>query len=192
MLRISAHVRLLAAIALAAAGILSAVRSSVAHDTPAAGTVFINAQIADGTGKPLRKASVRISGDRIVRIGNFRPDRGESIIDAKGLVLAPGFIDIHNHSTEGLDTDPPAETQIAQGITTVILGADGDSPWPIGAWLDAHRKNPAAVNVGMLVGHATIREEIMGKDFKRVATGDEIANMSVLVDQAMRAGALGL
>jgi N-acyl-D-amino-acid deacylase len=192
MARISAHVRLLTVSALTVAGILSVVGWSVAGDTPAATTVFVNAQIADGTGKPLRKASVRISGDRIVRVGSFRPDRGETIIDAKGLVLAPGFIDIHNHSTEGIDADPLAETQIAQGITTVILGADGDSPWPIGAWLDAHRKNPASVNVGMLIGHATIREEIMGKDFKRVATSDEIANMSVLVDQAMRAGALGL
>jgi N-acyl-D-amino-acid deacylase len=155
-------------------------------------TVIINAQIADGTGGPLRKANVRISGDRIVTIGSFKPKNGEQTIDAKGLVLSPGFIDIHNHSTEGLEKDPLAETQIAQGITTVILGPDGDSPWPIGAWLDTRRKNPASVNLAVLVGHATVREEVLGKDFRRASTPAEIAKMSQLVDQAMHEGAIGL
>ncbi|HXE34754.1 MAG TPA: D-aminoacylase [Verrucomicrobiae bacterium] len=155
-------------------------------------TVIINAQIADGTGGPLRKDNVRISGDRIVTIGEFKPKNGEQLIDAKGLILAPGFIDIHNHSTEGLEKDPLAETQIAQGITTVILGPDGDSPWPIGAWLDTRRKNSASVNLAVLVGHATVREEVLGKDFRRAATPAETLKMTQLVDQAMREGAIGL
>jgi len=79
-------------------------------------TVIVNAQVADGTGKSLRKANVRIVGNHIVRIGNFKPEHEDRVIDAKGLVLAPGFIDIHNHSTDGLQTDPLAETQIAQGL----------------------------------------------------------------------------
>jgi N-acyl-D-amino-acid deacylase len=155
-------------------------------------TVIVNAQIADGTGKPLRKANVRIAGDHILRIGNFKPEKNERVVDAKGLVLAPGFIDIHNHSTEGLQADPLAETQIAQGITTVILGADGDSPWPILPWLDAVRKNPAAINVAMMAGHATIREQVMGKNFKRPATAEEMAQMAKLTEQAMQEGAIGL
>ena len=155
-------------------------------------TVIVNAQIADGTGKPLRKANVRIVGDHILRIGNFKPGKNERVIDAKGLVLAPGFIDIHNHSTEGLQTDPLAETQIAQGITSLIVGADGDSPWPLLPWLDVQRKNPAAVNVATMAGHATIREQVMGKDFKRVATSAEIAQMAKLTEQAMQEGAIGL
>jgi N-acyl-D-amino-acid deacylase len=155
-------------------------------------TVIVNAQIVDGTGKPLRKANVRIAGDHILRIGNFKPEKNERVIDAKGLVLAPGFIDIHNHSTEGLQADPLAETQIAQGITTVILGADGDSPWPILPWLDAVRKNPATINVAMMAGHATIREQVMGKDFKRPATAEEMAQMAKLTEQAMQEGAIGL
>ena len=154
--------------------------------------VIINAQIADGTGGPLRKANVRISGDRIAAIGEFKPKNGEQVIDAKGLVLAPGFIDIHNHSTEGLEKDPLSETQIAQGITTVILGPDGDSPWPIGAWLDTRRKNPASLNLAVLVGHATVREEVLGKDFRRASTPAEIEKMSQLVNRAMREGAIGL
>jgi len=155
-------------------------------------TVILNAQVADGTGKPLRKANVRISGDRIVKIGNIKPKTNERSIDAAGLVLAPGFIDIHNHSTRGLEADPLAETQIAQGITTVVLGADGFSPWPIAPWLDARRKNPASLNLALMVGHATIREQVMGKDFKRPATEAEVAKMIQLVDQAMGEGAIGL
>jgi N-acyl-D-aspartate/D-glutamate deacylase len=113
--------------------------SAPAQETPRS-TVILNAQIADGTGKPLRKANVRVVADRIADVGNFKPKTNEHTIDARDLVLAPGFIDIHNHSTEGLESDPLAESQIAQGITAVILGADGDSPWPIDTWLDAFAK----------------------------------------------------
>ena len=155
-------------------------------------TVIVNAQIADGTGKPLRRGSVRVAGDRVSKLGNFQPAAGEQVIDAKGLVLAPGFIDIHNHSTEGLESDPLAETQIAQGITTVVVGADGDSPWPIAPWLKAREANPASLNVAVLAGHATIREQVMAKDFKRVATAAEIEKMAQLVEQGMSEGALGL
>jgi N-acyl-D-amino-acid deacylase len=154
--------------------------------------VVINAQIADGTGKPLRQANLRILGDRIAKLGVFQPNKTEQVIDAKGLVLAPGFIDIHNHSTEGIDADPLAESQIAQGITTVVLGADGDSPWPIAPWLKAREAAPASLNIALLAGHATIREQVMGKDFKRVATSAEVEKMVQLVDQAMTDGALGL
>lgn len=154
--------------------------------------LIINARVADGTGAPLRKAGVRISGDRIIAIGKLKPHKNETVLDAHNLVLAPGFIDIHNHSVEGLDSDPLAETQIAQGITTAIQGPDGDSPWPIADWLEARRKNPAALNVAALVGHATIRELVMGKDYKRFATQVEIQKMSKLTEQAMNEGALGL
>jgi N-acyl-D-amino-acid deacylase len=154
--------------------------------------VILNAQVADGTGAPLRTASVRIDGDHIARIGDFKPDKDERTIDAKGLVLAPGFIDIHNHSTKGIETQPLAESQLAQGITTLILGADGDSPWPIAPWLETRRKNPASLNLGVMVGHATVREQVMGKDFKRASTQEEIDKMTQLVDQGMRDGAIGL
>jgi N-acyl-D-amino-acid deacylase len=164
---------------------------TIAQNKPAA-TVILNAQIVDGTGAPLRKASVRIAGDRVVEIGNLKANQGERTIDATGLVLAPGFIDIHNHSTEGLESDPLAESQIAQGITTVILGADGDSPWPIAAYLEARRKNPPSLNLGMMAGHATIRDQVMGKDFRRPATESEVAKMTRLVEQAMNEGAIGL
>src|ERR1700730_19237929 len=140
-------------------------------------TVIVNAQVSDGSDGPLKKVSVRIAGDGVTKIGIFKPAKGEQVIDAQGLVVAPGFIDIHNHSAEGLDKDPLAETQISQGITTVILGPDGFSPWPIGGWMEARRKAPAALNVATLFGHATVRSQVMGKDFRREATSEEIKKM---------------
>jgi len=154
--------------------------------------VIINAQLADGTGAPLRKANLRIAGSRITKIGNFKPSKTDQVFDAKGLVLAPGFIDIHNHSTSGLETDPFAESQIAQGITSLIIGADGDSPWPILPWLEARQKNPASVNLAVIAGHATIRSLVMGKDFQRTATPEEIEKMATLTAHAMHEGAIGL
>lgn len=161
---------------------------SVAADS----TMIVNAQLADGSGAPLKKNSVRISGDRIVQIGDFKAKPSEHVIDARGLVLAPGFIDIHNHSDRGISNDPLAETQISQGITTAILGPDGDSPWPIAEWITERRKNPAALNLAVMVGHATVRELVLGKDYQRIATAPEIAKMTQLVEQGMNEGAIGL
>jgi len=154
--------------------------------------LIVNARVADGTGAPLTTASVRIQDDRIADVGKLIPAKGEQVIDAQGLVLAPGFIDIHNHSDEGLAGDPNAETQISQGITTVILGADGGSPWPIAAWLDGRRRNPASLNLALMVGHATVRQQIMGQGYKRTATPEEISKMVKLVEQGMSDGAIGL
>jgi N-acyl-D-amino-acid deacylase len=154
--------------------------------------LIFNAQLADGTGAPLREGALRIHEGHIVSIGKLSPTPGERVLDAHGLVLSPGFIDIHNHSLDGLDADPLAETQIAQGITTAVQGPDGESPWPIADWIAARRKNRAAMNVAVLAGHATIREQVMGKDFKRVATQPEIEKMARLTWQAMNEGALGL
>lgn len=162
-----------------------------AQQTPPS-LVIINVQIADGTGAPLRKANLRITGPRITNIGTFKPSKSDQVLDAKGLVLAPGFIDIHNHSTQGLETNPLAESQAAQGITSLIIGADGDSPWPIAPWLEARQKNPASVNVALIAGHATIRELVMGKDFQRTATPEEIEKMATLTAHAMHEGAIGL
>ncbi len=155
-------------------------------------TVIVNAQIADGTGAALRAASVRIVGDRIEQIGTFQPQSNDTVIDGKGLVLAPGFIDVHNHSDDELEKQPLAESQIAQGITSVVLGLDGDSPYPIGPWLDARRRDPAALNLSVVVGHASIREQVMQQDFRRAATAAEIGRMVQLVDEAMGQGAVGI
>jgi N-acyl-D-amino-acid deacylase len=155
-------------------------------------TVIINAQVADGSGEPLRRANVRFDADKIVKVGGFAPAAGETVIDANGLVLAPGFIDVHNHSDRGLEADPLATTQVAQGITSVVLGADGGSPWPIRDWLERYRKAPPALNVTLMVGHATVRERVLKQDFRRGSKPAEVAEMAKLVEQAMREGAIGL
>jgi N-acyl-D-amino-acid deacylase len=150
------------------------------------------AGVADGTGRPIEKEDVRVEGDRILEVGRLEPRPGERVLEGEGLVLAPGFIDVHNHSAEGLKTDPLAETQVSQGITTVVVGPDGDSPWPIAAFLEERRKEPASVNVMTMVGHETVRHLVMGEDYRRAATSAEIGKMAALVDQGMREGALGL
>src|SRR3954471_15447973 len=169
--------------------VLGSVSAQGAH-TP--GTVIIGARLVDGTGAAARRADVRFEGDRIVAVGPVTPVDGDTVIDGTGLVLAPGFIDIHNHSTTALDEEPGAATQVSQGITTIVVGADGSSPWPIADYLATRRAHPAALDVLVMAGHATIRRRVMGDDYKRPARGDEITRMADLVDQAMREGAIGL
>lgn len=162
------------------------------NPSPGASFVIVGARIADGTGAPLRLADVRIENGRIVDVGDIKPRRGEFLIDAKNRVLAPGFIDVHNHSTTGLAREPLAISQISQGITTLLVGQDGSSPLPIGEYLDARRNAPAAVNVATCIGHASVRSRVMGDDYKRVATAPEVGRMEALVDQGFKDGALCL
>ena len=154
--------------------------------------VVRGAQVADGTGAPLARADVRVEGDRIAAVGSVTPRPGEPVVDGTGLVLAPGFIDAHNHSTDGLLKERQALTQVSQGITTLAVGQDGSSPWPIAGYVERLRANPPAVNVVVLAGHATIRTQVMGQDYKRRARPAEVAKMRALVDQAIAEGAVGL
>ena len=150
------------------------------------------AMVADGTGSALARLDVRFEGDSIREIGSSIARSTDRVIDGSGLVLAPGFIDAHNHSTDGLNSNPEADTQVSQGITTVLLGQDGSSPLPIRDYLARRRSQPAAVNVAMLVGHATVRRSVIGDDFRRESTTAEIAKMESLVDEASAEGAIGL
>jgi N-acyl-D-amino-acid deacylase len=181
-----------AAVAIAASVALASLLPSLRAQNAARAWAIVGGQIADGSGGPLREATVRIAGDRIAAVGAVAPQPGDTIVKAAGLVVAPGFIDIHNHSASELGDDPAAETQVAQGITTTVLGPDGSSPWPIGDFLNERRKNPAAVNVAVMVGHATVRRLVMKDDYQRAARPDEVARMAALVDQGMREGAVGL
>jgi N-acyl-D-amino-acid deacylase len=148
--------------------------------------------VIDGSGAQGRRADVRIVGDRISRTGRLRPQKGERVIDASGMIIAPGFIDIHNHSDRGLDQEPTAKSQILQGITTLAIGPDGGSPFPTGKYLEQREARRSAVNVLAFVGHATVRQRVMGSDYERVATESEVAKMAELVEQGMREGAFGL
>jgi N-acyl-D-amino-acid deacylase len=157
-----------------------------------AGFLIANATIIDGTGSAPRRGAVRVEGDRIAAVGNLTPRAGESVIDANGLVLAPGFIDTHSHADDGLSERPDALAVVSQGITTIIGGQDGGSSIPLAAYFARLERQPASVNVGMYVGHGSLRDSVMGEDFKRVTTPGEVAKMSEILASEMRAGAIGL
>lgn len=153
--------------------------------------VVTNATIIDGSGRAAFVGDIRVKGDKIVKIGKLKAKKDEPAIDASGLVLAPGFIDIHNHSESGLLREGTAANQVSQGITTILVGPDGGGPWPISEYF-AKLYGKIAVNVGAFVGHATVREEILKNDYQRAATDNEIAAMVKLVEQGMKDGAFGL
>ncbi len=154
-------------------------------------TILIkNASIIDGSGTPPFRASVRIRNDKIADIGGLKPLASDSVIDARGLILSPGFIDSHSHHDR--DTLRTMDAAISQGITTIIVGQDGYSQWPLGSVFDSLNNTPLSVNLGSYAGHGKIRILVMGDDYKRKASSVEIDSMKSLLKQAMEAGALGL
>ena len=124
-----------------------------------------NATLIDGSGRtPLGDSVVVFKGDMITAVGRrdkVKIPANARIIDAKGMVVAPGFIDTHNHSDRGLFEEPTAATQVSQGITTISIGQDGGSPFPIGEYFAKLEREPAALNVLTFVGHATVRAKVM-------------------------------
>lgn len=158
--------------------------------------VFENATVVDGTGAPARIADVGIIGDRIGGVGDLSQRPSARRVDATGLILAPGFIDIHSHAIGSgargsLAARPLAENLIRQGVTSVFGGQDGSSPWPVGEALAYFDANPATVNTGLFVGHGTVRAEAVGLD-DRAPTPDELDAMAQMVRTAMIEGAYGL
>jgi N-acyl-D-amino-acid deacylase len=151
-----------------------------------------NASLIDGTGEAARTASVRISDGRIVEIGELAPLSGEEVVDAAGLVLAPGFIDTHSHHDTGLLESPDALSVVSQGVTTIVVGVDGDSRLPLSAFFEKLESEPVAVNLASYSGHNALRSRVMGKDYRRHATEPELEQMSALLQDDMKAGALGL
>jgi N-acyl-D-amino-acid deacylase len=148
--------------------------------------------VFDGTGAPGRHIDVRISGDRIVELGDLSPRSGETVYRCGGLVVSPGFIDAHSHADRGIVGEPLAESQIRQGITTAVVGQDGGGETPIRSMFDRLRLSRPALNFAAFAGHGVIRTKVMGDGFRRGATADEVERMKELLDLDMRAGALGL
>ncbi len=154
--------------------------------------LIVNAVVIDGTGAPRRPAAVRVRGDRIAEVGALSPAAGETVVDAKGLVLAPGFIDTHSHGDRGLFEHADALAAVSQGISTIVVGQDGGSPWPLADFFARLDREPVAINVAAYAGHGLLRGKVMGEDFRRHARPDEVARMRDLLAQEMKAGALGL
>ena len=162
--------------------------TSAAH----ADTLITNARIIDGTGTPALTGSVRLSGDRITAVGELTPNDSDTVIDAGGWVLAPGFIDTHSHSDRLILSERNALAKITQGITTAVVGQDGDAPYPLADFFVALEATPAKINIAAYAGHNTLRDEVMGADFRRPANDEEIEAMSALLKQELAAGAVGL
>ena len=163
--------------------------------TPAApevsGTVIVNARVIDGSGGPTRNMNVRIIDDRIAAIGEFDPSAADIVVDARNLVLAPGFVDTHSHHDGGLTEMPGALAAVSQGITTIIAGQDGGQNYPLSDFFAGLEASPAAINVASYSGHGKLRSLVMGDDYMRHATPAEVAEMAALLDAEMEAGALG-
>ncbi|MGD8817709.1 MAG: D-aminoacylase [Acidobacteriota bacterium] len=169
--------------------------SGVATPQEPAELLLTNATVFDGSGAPGVVADVGIRGDRIIAVGppgtiTAAPDA--RVEDLSGLALAPGFIDIHNHSDTGVLRDPQAVVLLAQGLTTIVVGADGSSRWPIGEYLDEIDAAHPALNVATMVGHGTVRRRVLADDPAQEATSEQIGAMKSLVHEAMDDGAFGL
>ncbi len=154
--------------------------------------LLVNARLVDGTGAAARDAAVRILNGRIAEVGDLAALNGEAVVDLEGLVLAPGFIDTHSHHEWGIFERLEARAAVSQGITTVIVGSDGGSRYPLADFYAALEETPPAVNFASYSGHNTVRAHVLGDDFRRPATDEEIAQMEAMVRADMEAGALGL
>ncbi|MCH7490704.1 MAG: D-aminoacylase [Gemmatimonadetes bacterium] len=191
-------------------GWLGAKRSRLAN------VVLRGATVIDGTGRPRFAADVAVDGDRIAAVGRDLAAPGADQFDVRGLVLAPGFVDIHSHTDLGLLVNPNAESKIRQGVTTEIAGQDGSS---IGPWTDRQfegtrdkyraqygveldfrdlagffrrlTRDAGSVNVASMVGAGTVRANVIGSD-DRPATEAELGRMVALVREALGAGACGV
>jgi len=173
--------------------------------------------VLDGTGSPARAADIGIQRRRIARVGKLARALAHRTIDAKGLFVAPGFIDIHTHSDIGILVEPTAECAVRQGVTTHVIGNCGDSPAPIsegyrelatrrfeyyaqarewdwttyGEYLDFMEANGVGVNIAGLVGHGAVRTAVMGF-VERAPNRGEMRSMKAHVEEAMAAGAFGM
>ena len=157
-----------------------------------ANTLIMNAVIIDGSGAPPEQGSVRISDSRIVAKGDLIPLDTDTVIDAAGYVLAPGFIDTHSHADALILSQREALPKVTQGITTVIVGQDGESPYPLSGFFTALEQRPAKINVAAFAGHNTLRNAVMHHDANRSANEAEVGAMQVLLQSELAAGALGL
>ena len=136
--------------------------------------------MVDGTGKPGFSADVRIEGDRIAAIGEIEPAPDEPVIDGRGLVLAPGFIDTHSHADTDTFAHRDTVAAVSQGVTTTVVGQDGESLMPLGGFFARLETEPTAVNMASYTGHGSLRVAVMGEDYARPASA-EIADMGALL-----------
>lgn len=185
--------------ALAAALALSSAlawQTQTRTQSPAFDLVIRGGRVVDGTGSPWFLADVGIKGDTITAMDSRLDATGARTIDATGLVVAPGFIDVHSHSEEGREGqdmigNAAAENNVRQGVTTIFASPDGGGSIRVGEYLDKVRAARPAINVGSFIGHGSVRGAVVGQA-DRPASPEELQRMKELVRTGMREGAFGL
>ena len=167
---------------------------------PAYDLLLAGGRVFDGSGNPAVRADVGIRGGEVVAVGRLAGKPGHEAartVAVDGLFLAPGWVDLHSHADRSLVGGDMEERKavnlVAQGITTVVMGADGRNPiWPIRDEIAAYESRGVGLNVVPVVGHSTVRLQVMGEDHERPATDEEVARMAELVREGMEDGAWGL
>lgn len=152
--------------------------------------LILDAKVYDGLGNPPISTDIGIKGDKIAALGEYNPSDGVEVIDARGLAVSPGFIDMHAH-LEPLMEMPLAESHARQGVTLALGGPDGGSPWPFGAYLDSLETISIGINVAYLIGHNTVRKEVLGLEDKAPDKA-ELELMKTYIGNAMEDGAFGI
>ena len=190
--------------------LLSVWQTRSQSQAPAFDLVIRGGRVVDGTGNPWVLADVGIKGDTVAAVAPHLVTTGARVVEARGLVVAPGFIDVHTHGDAGntavpagtidplvrddkqdLIGNPAAENDVRQGVTTVIAGPDGFGTTQVGAYLTKVAAAKPAINLGAFIGHGAVRLAVLGMA-NRPATPDELQRMRDLVRNGMREGAVGL
>ncbi|MBI4446619.1 MAG: D-aminoacylase [Acidobacteria bacterium] len=151
-------------------------------------------RVFDGSGRDWLRLDIGIAGERVAWIGKPGVQKtARRVIDARGLYVAPGFIDLHTHTAHTfLRRELSGNLNyLTQGVTTVVTGNDGSSPWPIAAALERYEEIPLGPNVALLVGHGTLRQQVLGLSDRRPSSS-ELQRMKRLLRRGITEGAFGL
>lgn len=164
--------------------------SACQPELPEMDIILQNATVYDGTGAAGEMVDVGIKDDKIVYVGKITKTGEAEVVDLTGLVLTPGFIDIHTHLDPILELSN-CESHLRQGVTTALGGPDGGGVWPLAPYLDTLEEIGIGMNVGFLVGHNVVRSNIMGLE-NRAPTPEELDSMKAQIEQGMLDGAFGI
>lgn len=172
-------------------GLLHALLFVLPAQTQPFDILITGSRVIDGAGTPWFNADIGIRGDTIAAIGILRDQPARLKVDARGLTVTPGFIDVHSHADREIYNEPTAKADLYQGVTTLIGGPDGSSALPLKPELERLSKLRMCVNMGLCVGHGSVRRAVLGME-NRAPTSQELERMKDLTRQAMIDGAIGL